>query len=333
MQKLNDLDQFDRATVVKHKTGALLTGFITTPNENPLGAAQADDGAWTASLEPGTIQRVSPGESLEFPDPPETGVAKTQLRLIASGLGLPNNVLSGDLSDTSCSSARGGLNRTVSVVFASNAPCPILNSHNRSDVNAVLGFVESAQVDGERGTATIRFSERATAVMNGVRQGILRSVSVGYLINQRRAEKDPTTGVRTVTATRWTPKEISFVAIPADSAARVRGEMMEQTNENEIRNLTLDQACAEAFEAMKRRSGPPIRTAPPISLAAGYDDPAFLRTAMADAIYTRMNPAHKPGDAARPFVGRSMVRLAEEVLRLRGIWRAAARRSRSWNRH
>jgi phage major head subunit gpT-like protein/phage head maturation protease len=254
-------------------------------------------------------------------------------------------------------------NRTVSVVFASNAPVrrmdldgayeerlemtqaavdlteliggPVLNSHNRSDVNAVLGVVEAAVVDGERGTATIRFSERATAVMNDVRQGILRSVSVGYVINQRRAEKDSTTGMRTVTATRWAPKEISFVAIPADSAAKVRGEMMEQTNENEIRviaqiaglqaddmiarNLSLDQARAEAFEAMKRRSGPPIRTAQPISLAAGYDDPMFLRSAMADAVYTRINPTHKPGDAARPFIGRSMVRLAEEVLRLRGI--------------
>jgi phage major head subunit gpT-like protein/phage head maturation protease len=254
-------------------------------------------------------------------------------------------------------------NRTVSVVFASNAPVrrmdldgayeerlemtqaavdlteiiggPVLNSHNRSDVNAVLGVVEAAVVDGERGTATIRFSERATAVMNDVRQGILRSVSVGYVINQRRAEKDSTTGMRTVTATRWTPKEISFVAIPADSAAKVRGEMMEQTNENEIRviaqiaglqaddmiarNLSLDQARAEAFETMKRRSGPPIRTAQPISLAAGYDDPMFLRSAMADAVYTRINPTHKPGDAARPFIGRSMVRLAEEVLRLRGI--------------
>ena len=113
MTKLNDLDQFDRATLVKQKTGALLTGFIMTPNENPLGAVKADDGAWTASLEPGTIQRLSPGESLEFSDPPETAgysdFAKTQLRLIASGLGLPYNVLSGDLSDTSYSSARVGL--------------------------------------------------------------------------------------------------------------------------------------------------------------------------------------------------------------------------------
>jgi len=253
--------------------------------------------------------------------------------------------------------------RTVSVVFASNAPVrrmdmdgvyeerlelksaavdlseliggPVLNSHNRSDVNAVLGVVESAQVDGERGAATIRFSERATALMNDVRQGILRSVSVGYVINQRRVDKDAVTGVRTITATRWTPKEISFVAIPADPAAKVRGEMMEQTNENEIRtiaqvagldatdmiarNLTLDQARAEAIETMKRRAGPPIRTAQPAVVAAGYDDPMFLRGAMADAVFSRLDPSHKPGDAARPFIGRSMVRLAEEVLRVRGI--------------
>jgi lambda family phage portal protein len=111
--RLNDMDQFDRATIVKQKTGALLTAFITTPNENPLGAARAEDGAWTASLEPGTVQRLSPGESMEFSDPPETAgysdFAKTQLRLIASGLGLPYNVVSGDLSDTSYSSARVGL--------------------------------------------------------------------------------------------------------------------------------------------------------------------------------------------------------------------------------
>jgi lambda family phage portal protein len=113
MQRLNELDQFDRATLVKQRTGTLLTGFITTPNENPLGAAKTDGGAWTASLEPGTIQRLSPGESMEFSDPPETAgysdFAKTQLRLIASGLGLPYNVLSGGLSDTSYSSARVGL--------------------------------------------------------------------------------------------------------------------------------------------------------------------------------------------------------------------------------
>ena len=43
------------------------------------------------------------------------------------------------------------------------------------------------------------------------------------------------------------------------------------------RNLTLDQARTEAFDAMKKRAGPPIRTAQPTTLATGYDDPMFLR--------------------------------------------------------
>jgi len=141
--------------------------------------------------------------------------------------------------------------RTVSVIFSSGAPVrrldfdgpyeerldlapeavdlseliggPVLNSHDRFDVNSILGVVETAQVDGQRGTATIRFSERAASIMADVRDGIIKSVSVGYVINQKRVEKDPANGARIITATRWTPKEISFVAIPADPAAKVRG--------------------------------------------------------------------------------------------------------------
>jgi len=253
--------------------------------------------------------------------------------------------------------------RTVEVVFATAAPIrrldlegayeerldmsptavdlsqliggPVLNCHDRFDLNSILGVIESAQVDGERGVAKLRFSERAMHIMSDVRDGIIRSVSVGYVVDRRRIDKDPATGVRTITAVGWTPKEISFVAVPADPAAKVSGENMEHTHEEEIRaiaqiaglqaddmiarNLTPDQARAEAFEAMKRRAGPPIRTAQPAVVAAGYDDPMFLRGAMADAIFSRLDPSHKPGEAARPFVGRSMVRLGEEVLRIRGI--------------
>lgn len=81
---------------------------------------EVENGVWTISLArstafvPGRVKwsaASSPGESLEFSDPPDTGryseYAKTQLRLIASGLGLPYNILSGDLSGTSYSSARG----------------------------------------------------------------------------------------------------------------------------------------------------------------------------------------------------------------------------------
>lgn len=52
---LRDLEDFNRATVVKQEVAALLTSFITTPNDNALVATQAAHGAWTASLEPGSL--------------------------------------------------------------------------------------------------------------------------------------------------------------------------------------------------------------------------------------------------------------------------------------
>ena len=51
----------------KQKTAALLTGFITTPNENPLGAVKADDGAWTASLPRGVRDSMKSNEKKALP--------------------------------------------------------------------------------------------------------------------------------------------------------------------------------------------------------------------------------------------------------------------------
>ncbi|OFW15073.1 MAG: hypothetical protein A3H27_12350 [Acidobacteria bacterium RIFCSPLOWO2_02_FULL_59_13] len=260
--------------------------------------------------------------------------------------------------------------RTVSVIFSSGAPVrrfdfdgpyeerldlapeavdltqliggPVLNSHDRFDVNSILGVVETAQVDGQHGTANIRFSERAASIMADVRDGIIKSVSIGYIVNQKRVDKDPANGTRIITATRWTPKEISFVAIPADPAAKVRGGNMdkpEQNHANEVRsigelagmsaeqvasmvehNLSPDEARREAFEHLKKRNGPPIRTAHPAHVgAAGYDDPVLLRNAMADALYVRVNHSHKPGEAARPYINRRVADLAREILLVRGF--------------
>lgn len=58
---LRDLDGFKRATVVKQKVAALLTGFITTPNDNPLAATQAADGAWRHQSNPAPCSSASGG--------------------------------------------------------------------------------------------------------------------------------------------------------------------------------------------------------------------------------------------------------------------------------
>ena len=100
---------------------------------------------------------------------------------------------------------------------------PVLNSHNRFDVREILGAVENPSVDGERGMATVRFSERpeVAGIMRDVADGIISRVSVGYSVQRWDVAKDAN-GMRTKTAVRWTPAEISFTAIPADPHARTR---------------------------------------------------------------------------------------------------------------
>lgn len=98
----------------------------------------------------------------------------------------------------------------------------VLVNHDAGDW---VGVVENARIDGDRkGRATVRFgnSERAREVWQDVRDGILRSVSVGYSIDDmqvtRQGGKD---GPDEYTVTRWTPYEISLVTIPADPGVGV----------------------------------------------------------------------------------------------------------------
>lgn len=103
-----------------------------------------------------------------------------------------------------------------------NAGAPLLNTHGAYDLEQVIGVVERAWIEGGKGLATVRFSERADVapIVADVRAGILRNISVGYQVSEWREEDRG--GVKRRTATRWQPMEISFVPIPADAAAQVR---------------------------------------------------------------------------------------------------------------
>jgi len=106
-----------------------------------------------------------------------------------------------------------------------NAGANLLESHSQYSLQSVLGVVEKAWLDGGRGMATVRFSERTAvdAVRSDVKNGIIRSVSVGYLVHKyerRRAAKDGELDV--LRAIDWEPIEISLVAVPADPGATVR---------------------------------------------------------------------------------------------------------------
>lgn len=115
--KLNELDQYDDAELVRKKTAAMFAGFVTRPNpEDALmgeGAADAD-GIAIASLEPGTLQLLEPGEDIRFSDPADVGSSygeflRTQFRAVAAAIGITYEQLTGDLTGVNYSSIRAGL--------------------------------------------------------------------------------------------------------------------------------------------------------------------------------------------------------------------------------
>ena len=117
---LRELADYLEAGLVRAKVGAILTAFVTTPD----GIAPWGPNQELPTLEPGSVIKLEPGQSVEFAEPPATDAAfdpfvRTQLRRIAAGLGIPYEVLSGDLSQVTFASGRAGLlefRRTVEAI-------------------------------------------------------------------------------------------------------------------------------------------------------------------------------------------------------------------------
>ena len=93
---------------------------------------------------------------------------------------------------------------------------PVLVDHDGTDH---VGVVESVVISGDRiGRAQVRFgkSARAEEIWQDVKDGIRKSVSVGYRIHKMALESE-TDGLESYRATDWEPYEISMVSVPADA--------------------------------------------------------------------------------------------------------------------
>ncbi len=228
---------------------------------------------------------------------------------------------------------------------------PVLDGHRKDTMGDVVGVVTDAGLDGGGLWVDVKISARRADLLTDIEDGIARSVSVGYRVGQWQESRSQ--GVRTKTATRWEPVEVSFVPLPADAGATVRShsDMPEdlQTPGNPApdtraavdanirtiatvcgqdaafadsliaRGASLEEARAAGFAAIMHDSVQPIRTESRVSVGASYDDPAVRGGWMGEALYTRVNPAHQPSEAARQYVGLTIPEMGREVLRLRGV--------------
>ena len=122
-----------------------------------------------------------------------------------------------------------------------NSNGPVLFNHNIDDV---IGVVESARIDKDKvGRAQIRFgkSMRADSVFQDVKDGILKSVSVGYAIHRMDQTKETPPEFRVMD---FEPYEVSIVSIPADTSVGINRDE-EHKFQTEILEIKPDKEVME----------------------------------------------------------------------------------------
>lgn len=107
-----------------------------------------------------------------------------------------------------------------------NAGAPLLNTHNDSSLQSVIGSVVpgSARIEGGVGVARVALSNAASDadVVAKIRDGIIRNISVGYIIHHVDHKPGQGGADETRVAVDWEPLELSAVPVPADAGAHFR---------------------------------------------------------------------------------------------------------------
>lgn len=105
------------------------------------------------------------------------------------------------------------------------AGAPVLDAHQSHELRKQIGVVVDAWIENGEGHATVQFSTRAEIadLVTDIRNGVIRNISVGYVVYhyERIAGQDGEPDK--MIAIDWEPLEISFVPVPFDAGAQVRG--------------------------------------------------------------------------------------------------------------
>lgn len=111
--RMQDFDEFEDAQLMKQKIAACFAGFVTSSDvASGLASDDVDTSDMTERFQPGTYQRLSPGEEITFSNPPSMegskDFIKQNLQGQAAGMGMSYEAYSGDLSGVNFSSGRMG---------------------------------------------------------------------------------------------------------------------------------------------------------------------------------------------------------------------------------
>lgn len=126
---------------------------------------------------------------------------------------------------------------SVDMQRVDNGLCCLLFNHNS---NRVIGKVLRTWIEDSKAKAEVQFDEDAEsdAIFNKVKNGTLRGVSVGYVVNnweEVQANSVSTNGKfagPAYVAVRWSVYEISIVSVPADGEVGVGRSLGGENNMN-----------------------------------------------------------------------------------------------------
>lgn len=135
---------------------------------------------------------------------------------------------------------------TADAVDLSRAPLPLITSHDHSQTP--VGVVEQIRIIGNKLRGLIRLgkSKRARELLEDIKGGILKNLSIGYQVIE--AERDG----ETYRVTKWAPYEASLVSVPADPTVGIgRSEPLSLATKRKG-NITMEKRDMENEE--RRRS-------------------------------------------------------------------------------
>jgi hypothetical protein len=208
----------------------------------------------------------------------------------------------------------------------------VLDAHQQHNgLGAVIGNVLDAWREGDRLIARLQLSERPEL------EGLVRDIGSGVIASVSTWQDGESNGRRTRTATKWRAREISFVPVAADPAARTRQLPQPQdrtTINRQIRSLgrragvsddivndlvdrgaSLDETRNALFDNLLSRGATALRA----SSGPTLEDPQIFVRAAGEALYCRANPSHTPSGPARQFMSMPMAEIARECLRRAGV--------------